>query len=378
MNLLLRRKGTGLETLRLLHQKMQSTTMIRNDRTTLPRGGENKYCFTWGYVRALPNGFTVLNPPNAVAISTNKARFRRKLWENGLTMPTTTDMIDAVSMVSSNPNNTYLIRPNSHFGGNNMVIIRPNMSLDEKIAIIRREFGRGERYMSLYIDKCAEYRVFFTQGRVVYVSRKVVDDHSEIAWNVHQGGHFENVGFRQWHPKVLAFAYKAMKLTNLDYGAVDVMTKNDETYVLEINTAPQLTAEYWSTCVAKAFDYMVQNGNESIAIGEREGVSVYRKYIHPAISDKAIYSGSVNLISKKRVGTCIYTGSLYLYDTLVNEDTGEEVETVGKELLIKKHQNGNFKVFSKAGIDLEVLYETVKQNFTEMAQGTSNETQSLF
>jgi hypothetical protein len=76
-------------------------------------------------------------------------------------------------------------------------------------------------------------------------------------------------------------------LSSLDFGAVDVMVDaNGRPYVLEINSAPSQTSPYRQECMAKAFDYIVRNGKDSIPIiPERGG---YKKFIHVALTPEAI------------------------------------------------------------------------------------------
>ena len=57
----------------------------------------------------------------------------------------------------------------------------------------------------------------------------------------------------------------AAKVSGCDFCGVDVMVDADgKAYVLEVNSAPSQTSEYRQGCVAKAFDYIVQNGKTPI------------------------------------------------------------------------------------------------------------------
>jgi predicted ATP-grasp superfamily ATP-dependent carboligase len=72
----------------------------------------------------------------------------------------------------------------------------------------------------------------------------------------------------------------------LDFGGVDIIVdKYGIPYVLEINSAPSQTSPYRQQCVAKVFDYIVENGKETISLGSS---GKYLRYIHPAIEPKAI------------------------------------------------------------------------------------------
>lgn len=337
MNLILRRNGTGLETVRNINSKMQSPMTIRNDATALPRG-DGGYLFSWGYIRNVPNGFIVLNTPEAVGRTSNKALFRKKLWENGLTMPTYTNVDEAIRQVRANPIYLWLLRPPSHFGGSDIIHIDSGKT-DE---YIRSRFGQGY-YMSKYINKDREFRVFITQGRVAYVVEKIVEDSSVVAWNVHQGGRFENVRFADWNLKVVEYALKAFALTSLDYGAVDVMVKDNDVYVLEINTAPQLTAEYWTECVSKTFDYIITNGKERLVVPNHTN---WKYMVHPAVSDKALLQVERSFVRSTRFEV---EGLMILKKTYKEWSDGE-VELESSVKVVKVYDKFRDVIFNIRGM----------------------------
>lgn len=274
MNLLLRRNKNGLASLRKINSLMESNTLIRNDKTKLPN--IVNYTFNWGYVRKLPNySSVVLNKPINVGISSSKGTFRKKLYDNGLTMRTSTSYNEIKDLIQGG--GKWLLRENNHFGGKNIYVIETLHDL-----LNHYEYGM---YLSEFIDKEKEFRVFVTQGRVVFVVEKLVEDKTSVAWNVHAGGRFENVRRGDWNLKVLDYAIKAVLLAGLDYGAVDVMIKGDDVYVLEVNTSPTMQEDYWTSCVAKSFDYIIKNGNNTIPVVRDSG---WRGYLHPSLHDEVI------------------------------------------------------------------------------------------
>lgn len=292
-NLFFRRNKMGLETIRTIRSKMNPSKRpdIRNDSTEIPNG-VGRLMFTWGLVRSgLDKGYRVLNHPSKVALTSDKGRFRRKLFDNGLTMFTTTNKYDAIDFIK-NRDDTLILRPRNHFGGKDLVELDGRLSEEERIALLNEHWKDGS-YASLYIKKDKEFRVFVIQDKVAFVVEKIVEDQDTVAWNVAAGGRFENVRFSKWNLNVVSYAIRAMKLAGLNYGAVDVIVKNGRTYVLEINTSPHLTADYWSTCVAKCFDHIVETDNPEpyIYVGNLRNLSSahnWKHFVHPAISDKAI------------------------------------------------------------------------------------------
>jgi glutathione synthase/RimK-type ligase-like ATP-grasp enzyme len=142
-------------------------------------------------------------------------------------------------------------------------------------------------YISELINKVAEYRVAFVSGRVCWVANKTPGDPSSVAWNVAQGGRFDNVRWGEWPLRVVRVAREAFMLSGLDFGGVDVMTDADgQAYVLEINSAPSQTSPYRQECMAKCFDYIVTNGKGDLPITTERGG--FRKFIHPALTNEAI------------------------------------------------------------------------------------------
>jgi glutathione synthase/RimK-type ligase-like ATP-grasp enzyme len=118
------------------------------------------------------------------------------------------------------------------------------------------------------------------------VAQKTPGNADDIAWNVAQGGRFDNVRWDDWPLKAVRIAIEGFNLSDLDFGGVDVMVDGEgEAYILEINSAPSLTSEYRQTCFAKAFDYIIQRGKERIPLTKERGG--YLKFIHPAINDRA-------------------------------------------------------------------------------------------
>lgn len=124
------------------------------------------------------------------------------------------------------------------------------------IAETRSELVDAPLYVK-YIKKQQEYRVHVGRGQgshavyeVIAVQRKARDrnvpDH-EVNWSVrnHKNGfNFVRNGFNTPN-QVTEVARKALEVSRLDFGAVDVVynEKQDKAYVLEINTAPGLEGQ---------------------------------------------------------------------------------------------------------------------------------------
>ena len=272
MPIILRRRRLGATSCREIAAK--STTgisVVRNDHN-IP---DTDLVFRWGCTSNVPTR-NVVNTARAIHQVNDKAGFRTLLDEHELCPET---------LVNSPPTDFdtgWVVRPHSHSQGRRLYPVYTHAEM-----YLAAEATNFEYYVSRLINKVAEYRVFVVQGRVACVAEKTPGNPDDIAWNVACGGRFDNVRWDNWPLKAVRYSVEAFNLSELDFGGVDVMVDADgEAYVIEINSAPSLTSEYRQTCMAKCFDYIVENGKERIPLTQERGG--YRKFIHPAITDKAI------------------------------------------------------------------------------------------
>lgn len=273
----LRKNRLGLSTIRGIIARMSHYARIARvdiPSQPIPMASQGDIAINWGTM-ASPSRYTIVNTPQAILKASEKGSFRHLLYRNGLSMPTYL-MTNGMNNSEIDYNQTYVHRPNNHKGGKNLRISR------NYYEFVRNRYVGG--YASLYIPKVNEYRVFVAQGRVAYVVKKIVVDSDAIAWNVEQGGRFENVRRGLWNLDMLKKAVSAVSLAGLHFGAVDVIEDAEGNfYVLEVNTAPAISGDYWSTCVAKIFDYMIDNGVDSLEPLDFNRVSSWKHFIHPAL-----------------------------------------------------------------------------------------------
>jgi glutathione synthase/RimK-type ligase-like ATP-grasp enzyme len=147
-------------------------------------------------------------------------------------------------------------------------------------------------YISEYIQKDQEFRVFVLSGRVLAVVEKIPLNKNEVSWGCVEQGRFKYLPWMEWPLYATEKALQATELSGLDFGAVDVLSRSEGTsgaknaYVLEINTAPELTPYYMETFV-KGFDYILQNGKDKIPITGTSGSRSFKNYIHPVLTPYA-------------------------------------------------------------------------------------------
>jgi glutathione synthase/RimK-type ligase-like ATP-grasp enzyme len=290
VNIILRRRKLGRTSCKEIAKHVPNCLVVRNDRDTPSTGvlGPVPKLFRWGTTSNVPEGYDIINQAAAIHEVNDKSGFRMKLMQEAPdTIPKTWIDID-VFMEDTNPWNRIddhipvIVRPRMHSQGRNLYKCD---TIDALYAAVRR-CGEGY-YISQYIPKVAEYRVFVVSGRVCWVANKTPANPDAIAWNVAAGGRFDNVGFGDWPLRVVKCAIEAFNVSGLDFGGVDVMVDAEgKPYVLEINSAPSQTSPYRQECTGKCFAYIVAHGKQCIPLIQQKGG--WRKWIHPAISQEAI------------------------------------------------------------------------------------------
>jgi glutathione synthase/RimK-type ligase-like ATP-grasp enzyme len=98
-------------------------------------------------------------------------------------------------------------------------------------------------YFVQFIGKSSEYRVHVTGDTAIYVAAKTHPSRGEAVkghiWNTHTGWvQFTYTGEHLQTLKALGVA--AVKVLGFDFGAVDIIRKGQNFWVLEVNSAPGL------------------------------------------------------------------------------------------------------------------------------------------
>ncbi len=271
---LLRRRKLGNGSCRGIVAKSKTGIGVyRNDNPAIPPAD---IVFRWGCTSNV-DAKVVVNEAKAIHLVGDKIEFRKLLQNSELSPPTWFFDEDHEDMTWP-----IIVRPRNHAQGRKLYVCK-NIG-EFHTATAKCPDGW---YAASIINKVAEYRVFVVQGRVVAVARKYPADENAIAWNVAQGGRFENVNWDAWPLKAVKHSVEAFNLSGLDFGGVDIMVDAEgNDYVLEINSACSLTSDYRQECFAKAFDYIVQHGKAHIPLTKAKGG--YKKFIHPAICEEAV------------------------------------------------------------------------------------------
>jgi glutathione synthase/RimK-type ligase-like ATP-grasp enzyme len=262
----------------------KDVVVVRNDQP-FPAGID--LVIRWGTTSNIPVN-NVLNTAAAIHTVGDKAGFRRVLmdaWEakeyEG--QPLCPYTIFRGQDLVNNAHLAYplVVRPRVHAQGRHVYLVNN----DAQLAVAIGKCGEGW-YASSYINKVAEYRVAFVQGRVAWVAKKTPGNPEAVAWNVARGGRFDNVLWGDWPLKAVKLSREAFLLSGLDFGGVDVMVDAaGNAFILEINSAPSQTSPYRQECMAKCFDYVIEHGKAAIPVVQ--AIGDWKKFIHPALSDQA-------------------------------------------------------------------------------------------
>lgn len=287
--IILRRRKLGRgSTKGIREQAQEPISVVRNWADDFPDG--QLLVFRWGCTSNIPEGSSVVNTAKAIHWCSDKRQGRLDMQAAGVPVPETwaAEAFRADYLQGIGKDGRWVLRPAQHAQGRNLVAGADSSLIDYLGSSL---YAGG--YVSQLIDKVAEYRVFVCQNRAVWVAKKTPGNPEQVAWNVAQGGRFDNVRWNDWPMPVVKAALAAAKVSGTDFCGVDVMVDaEDNPYVLEVNSAPSQTSEYRQRCVAKAFDYIIENGKQhfdDVPDGPRR---TYKSYIHPAVRESE-RSGSV-------------------------------------------------------------------------------------
>ncbi|NYT05630.1 MAG: ATP-grasp domain-containing protein [Methanomicrobiales archaeon] len=171
-------------------------------------------------VLALAN--RVVNTPDAIATCASKARTSALLMRHGVPTPETiftSSRSAADAFVRRVGRGVY--KPLYGFDGNG---IFPFERMDE--------LGSPPWYLQEYVDNDRDYRVFVIDGEA---RGAIVRQSDTFAHNIHQGGTGRPV---EIDPAMADIAGNAARAIGIDYCGVDLLEKDGEYTVLEVNGTP--------------------------------------------------------------------------------------------------------------------------------------------
>lgn len=274
---ILRKCGLGYTTCREVQKHYPDDIKVIKSINEITNPNQEKdIVLRWGTTQSFPYQGKILNKTINISLVGNKKQFRKICIDNipEITPKTWFDYND--------PTIEYpvILREQHHAQGKHLYFCKNREDLELNSNSLTNPFNY---YISTYIPKQKEYRVFFVQGRVVWVAEKIPKDEQAIAWNVAQGGKFINVPWKQWDISIIEDAYKAYKLSGLWLGGVDIMKDGHNNYIIEINSAPSQTSPYRQSCFAKTIKWSINNGYDFLE--PNENYKKYSKWIHPGVKN---------------------------------------------------------------------------------------------
>jgi glutathione synthase/RimK-type ligase-like ATP-grasp enzyme len=241
---LLRRKGSGIETFRGIVEKSQGSLRCIRD-TKLRRVESPDVLIRWGSTVPFTSRF-VINSILMIEKMNNKVESRKSLENAGISVPTSYFSKQSASLARVFPligRNTY------HSQGKGMRICQNPQDIVQDMS---------SAYWSEFIPKTHEYRVYVFFGRVLGVCQKIPRYPEAIAWNNStDNGIFQTLKKYEWPKGVCKLALQACGILNVDFSGVDIISKDEESWVIELNSAPTCS-EYRQELFARGFKWVIR------------------------------------------------------------------------------------------------------------------------
>jgi glutathione synthase/RimK-type ligase-like ATP-grasp enzyme len=172
----------------------------------------------------------VLNKPEAVGNTVNKLNALRLFDAYGLNTTLITEDEARTAVLSGS---TVIGRKTYHTKGYGMYMCYT-------LAGIRRAKRLGSSHFLKYISNAREFRVHIVNGQSIKLSEKFAPP--GVIKRNHRHGTIFSYPYDFNHKKTLRrVAKEAVECLGLDFGAVDILYKDDTYYILEVNSAPCLT-----------------------------------------------------------------------------------------------------------------------------------------
>lgn len=282
MNIILRRRKLGKTSTREF-SKFTNAIPVRNDLLNKKIKEPIDWLIRWGCTSQCQANHTV-NKAEAISLAGNKKESRKILQELNLPkriVPRT--WFSYEDWEDSDYEGAVIVRPTHHAQGRSLYYLKTPADIITFFTHTPKKLIPDNYYISEYIKKEKEFRVFVMQGKVVWIAEKTPENPEAIAWNVAQGGHFYNVRWNDWPLRACRIAIQACEALGLDFGGVDIMQKDKEFLILEVNSAPSQTSPYRQQCTGKAFDYLIKSNNSKLETPEK--VNSYKQFIHPGIKN---------------------------------------------------------------------------------------------
>ena len=218
------------------------------------RGRANDIILNWGSSRAINaqvlGQATLLNKPSAINTASNKINAFAAMDEHNVpTVKNTTDRSVAAAWLDEGHHVFCRTELRGH-SGEGIVCV----ATEEPDDLGNVEFANSLPTAPLYTQGVTglhrEFRVHVFKGKIIFIQQKRRAsgfrdnaDYSNVVRNHGNGWIYAHNNMATPNDKCLAAAVKAVEAVGLDFGAVDVLTHQQDAWVLEVNTAPGQTGQ---------------------------------------------------------------------------------------------------------------------------------------
>lgn len=240
---------------------------------------DTEWVVRWGTTSNLLGKPKIINKSGAIHETYDKGTFRAKVAAQGLA-PRTWLSLKAFLDDPYEEFEYAIVRPHNHQRSQDIYFCT---NINETKAACKK-LGEGNYYISEFINKDQEWRVFVVNGRVICVLEKVPSRRvrNEVSWGF---VNFHYVNWSEWPLYVVENAVKSFNLSSLDFVALDLVSVDGKAYFLEANTAPEVWP-YYGGVLAKAIEYSIEHNRERIPVSG-DGKN-WKNYAHPALTNRAI------------------------------------------------------------------------------------------
>ena len=119
---------------------------------------------------------------------------------------------------------------NDSHGGKGIKLIRTKPA---------RVVQKGDVWYQGYVEKKAEFRVYFFNGNTTIVSEKLVKDTGKVVWNIVNCTGWQRRKDLETNRELVDLVIKAAEAVRLDWGAADVIQdKKGKFWICEVNSRP--------------------------------------------------------------------------------------------------------------------------------------------
>lgn len=220
------------------------------------RGRLGDYIINWGSSRTTPEHLsmigraTIFNHPSSVRVASNKVDAFDLMSDGGVnTVEWTRDQNEAQGWLDSGCQVMVRTSLTGHSGEG---IVCVSSERPEHLGNVEwtSELPQAQLYTNRITTPFREYRFHIMKGVPIFIQQKrrragweTLQGYSNVVRNHGNGWIYSHLDMTE--PNIASYeqAVAAVSSLGLDFGAVDVITNQDNAWVLEVNTAPGLSGE---------------------------------------------------------------------------------------------------------------------------------------